>query len=121
MLVYCLMFSLQFLDIFRLWPGSCKLFKKTFLLHVLFFTKMNELHFFNRFGLSGINVVPVFTFLGWLTITTLIVFTIAGSGIFLVEGFFVLLGTGIGLPIIGFALFSAFITFCFLLLGYGGF
>ncbi|CAG8522110.1 2007_t:CDS:1 [Ambispora leptoticha] len=66
-----------------------------------------------------LNAIPVAFFLGFLAVTTLIVFSIAGGGIFVVEGFFFLLGCGVVLPVIGFAVFAAIIAFAFVLLAYG--
>ncbi|KAG9302959.1 hypothetical protein G9A89_022376 [Geosiphon pyriformis] len=71
------------------------------------------------YGAAALNAVPVVLMLGYLAITTLICFAIAGGFIFFVEGFFVLLGCGVVLPVIGFALFAAFIAFLFAVLGYG--
>ncbi|CAG8452012.1 12831_t:CDS:1 [Ambispora gerdemannii] len=67
-----------------------------------------------------LNAIPIAIFLGFLAATTLTVFSIAGGGILVVEGFFFLLGCGVVLPVIGFAVFAAFIAFAFVLLTYGG-
>ncbi|CAG8589651.1 4134_t:CDS:1 [Ambispora leptoticha] len=72
-------------------------------------------------GATALNAAPVALMLGWLGITTLICFAVAGGFIFFVEGFFFLLGSGVILPVIAFAMFSAFVTFLFLAGMYGVF
>ncbi|KAG9284610.1 hypothetical protein G9A89_004652 [Geosiphon pyriformis] len=73
------------------------------------------------YGAGALNAIPVVIFLAYLAVTTLICFGIAGGFIFFVEGFFILLGCGVVLPVIGFAIFSGCVAFAFVMLGYGCF